>query len=171
MKEEYYKRLRNEYLPKNLKIIFIAESPPAAGTFFYNPDGEITEQLFSAMMKLISHKPKAKKDGLLEFANKGLLVVDAVYQPVNDIGNYNIRNEKILKNLPSLIDDLRKIIGKKRVKIILIKANICRMLEAPLKEIGFKVINNGVIVPFPGNGQQNKFYKMIKQTFNKNVIF
>jgi hypothetical protein len=66
--------------------------------------------------------------------------------------------------MPALIDDLKETIGRRRVKIILVKTNICRMLEAPLKAVGFNVINNGITVPFPGCGQQNKFFKVINQT-------
>jgi hypothetical protein len=115
------------------------------------------------MMKIIGYSPVSKSDGLAEFANQGYILADATYSPVNHIKNVRKRNEGILRDLPDLIDDLRAIIGRQRIKIILIKANICRMLEEPLKAIGFNVINNGITVPFPGSGQQNKFIKAIKQ--------
>ena len=115
------------------------------------------------MMKLIEYKPINKADGLAEFANRGCIIVDATYSPVNHIKNSKKRNETILRDLPGLIDDLKKIIGRKKVRIILIKANICRMLEAPLVAVGFNVINSGIIVPFPSSGQQTNFFEAINQ--------
>ncbi len=46
MDKEYYLKLRNKYLPESLKIIFILESPPASGKYFYNETGKTTEPLF-----------------------------------------------------------------------------------------------------------------------------
>ena len=57
---------------------------------------------------------------------------------------------------------MRGIIGRRRVKLILVKANICRMLEEPLKAVGFNVVNNGIIVPFPGSGHQKQFSAALK---------
>ncbi len=161
--KSYYINLRQEYWPEKIKIIFLLESPPVSGDYFYDPDGKTTEQLFSSMMKLIGCRPESKAAGLKEFAKKHYVIADATYSPVNQIKNKRKRNEAILRDLPNLIDDLRKMIGRRRVKLILVKANICRMLEAPLKAIGFNVINNGIMVPYPGSGQQKKFSKAIKR--------
>jgi len=43
MEKEYYLKLRNKYLPENLRIIFIAESPPASGRYFYDETGSTSE--------------------------------------------------------------------------------------------------------------------------------
>jgi hypothetical protein len=159
----YYHKLRQKYLPQKIKLIFLLESPPISGDYFYDPDGRATEQLFSTMMKIINYRPVSKADGLKEFSKRGYAIVDATYSPVNHIKNERKRNKAVLKDLPNLIDDLRGVIGRRRIKIILVKANICHMLEAPLKAVGFNVINQGRTVPFPGSGQQNKFFKAIKQ--------
>ena len=46
-----YIQLRDRYLPKQRKIVFVLESPPKSGLYFYNPDGSVLEPLFRAMMK------------------------------------------------------------------------------------------------------------------------
>ncbi|MFA4941453.1 MAG: hypothetical protein WC582_02550 [Patescibacteria group bacterium] len=157
---KYYLNLRNKYSPGNLKIIFILESPPTNGNFFYDLDGRITEKLFSAMMKVIGYRPLSKEDGLKEFSEEGYLIIDATYVPANAIENKRERNKVILMDLPRLLDDLS---DKRRANIVLVKANICRMLEGPLTEAGFRVKNNGRIVPFPSNGQQNNFLNQIEK--------
>jgi hypothetical protein len=48
------------------------------GLYFYNPDGGVSEPLFSAMMKDVREiEPRMKHDGLTAFAEQGFLLVDA----------------------------------------------------------------------------------------------
>jgi len=85
MNEEYYFHLRNKYRPENIKIVYVLESPPASGKYFYNEEGSINEPLFSAMMKLLNFNPQNKREGLTYFANSGHFLVDAIYEPVNKL--------------------------------------------------------------------------------------
>jgi hypothetical protein len=79
-----YLRFRERYLPEHRKIIFVLESPPKSGKYFYNPEGLISEPLFSAMMKdVLEIKPTTKDEGLREFATRGFLLLDTTYTPVN----------------------------------------------------------------------------------------
>src|SRR6266571_9219325 len=41
-----YLQFRNRHIPTRTKIIFVLESPPASGRYFYNPDGPVSEPLF-----------------------------------------------------------------------------------------------------------------------------
>lgn len=64
-----YLNFRNRFIPLNTKIIFVLESPPASGKYFYNPDGKTSEPLFRAMMKdVLGITPSSKEEGLKEFA-------------------------------------------------------------------------------------------------------
>ena len=58
--KSYYLKLRQKYLPKKIKLIFLLESPPESGDYFYNSDSRTTESLFSSMMKIMitSQNPK-----------------------------------------------------------------------------------------------------------------
>jgi hypothetical protein len=86
--ENDYRAKRNPYVPKygNRKAIFIFESPPKEGAYFYdttNTPGK--DQLFNAMMLQILGLPKQTKvAGLRAFADAGYLLIDATYTPVND---------------------------------------------------------------------------------------
>jgi len=46
-----YMRFRERFLPAHRRIIFVLESPPKSGLYFYKPEGLTSEPLFSAMMK------------------------------------------------------------------------------------------------------------------------
>jgi hypothetical protein len=159
-----YLSLRAPYLPDERKIVFVLESPPKSGLYFYNPQGRVSEPLFSAMMKdVLEVRPKSKEAGLREFASRGCLLIDATYTPVNhDELSQRARNQRILRDLPVLIDELRKYAGP-ATRVVLVKANICELLEATLVGKGFPVINRGVRIPFPSNGQQGRFRETIRR--------
>jgi len=121
-----YLRLRAPYVPQHRKIIFVLESPPKSGLYFYNPDGRVSEPLFSAMMKdIIGIKPESKDQGLHEFASRGFLLIDAAYTPVNhDHLSFQERNKRILNDLPVLVEELRAYVGS-GTGVVLVKANVC----------------------------------------------
>ncbi len=166
MNKKYYFDLRSKYQPKSLNIVFILESPPVSGKYFYDEEGIIKEPLFSAMMKFIKFNPKDKQEGLAHFADSGYLIVDATYEPVNKL-NGKMRDNKILENYENLIVDLKEMGDPKDISLILVKANICRLLEKRLIVDGFNVLNNGIVIPFPSTGQQNIFQIEIRKVILK----
>jgi hypothetical protein len=161
MHKEYYIKLRNEYLPETLKLIFILESPPASGKYFYDKTGKITEPLFNELMKTLDYKPINKKDGLDFFKSQGFFLIDSTYKPVNKMKEKEKENT-ILSDFNNLIDDLDTMSSNKS-PLILVKANICRLLEDKLKLKGFNVLNKGIVVPFPSSGQQKRFHVEISK--------
>jgi hypothetical protein len=66
-----YLSLRRQYEPTSVKLIIVAESPPASGRFFYNTAGSTNEPLFAAMMRHLGIAPMTKETGLREFQKKG----------------------------------------------------------------------------------------------------
>jgi hypothetical protein len=157
-----YMRLRAPYLPQHRRIVFVLESPPKSSLYFYNSDGRVSEPLFSAMMKdVIGTRPNSKDEGLCEFAHRGFLLIDATYTPVNhDHLTPRERNKRILDDLPVLIGELREYVGRK-TRVVLVKANVCVLLEPILTMHGFPVLNRGKVIPFPSTGQQNRFREAV----------
>ena len=151
-----YLALRGRYEPARVELVIVAESPPASGRYFYDPTGAITEPLFSALMKKVGVSPATKDAGLRAFQNRGWVLVDATYEPVNELRKKQ-RNEIILRDCPPLVADLRRLASGRAVPIVLVKANVCRLLEPVLRQSGFEVINDGRLVYFPSSGQQGRF--------------
>jgi hypothetical protein len=163
MDKSYYIKLRDNFTPSKIKLIFIAESPPASGKYFYSPDGGTDEPLFAAMMKcVLKIKPETKEPGLEAFKQNGFLLVDATYEPINKGLSEIQRDTKILEAYDSLVKDLISIDSTKKAPLILIKANICKLLEPKLADDGFYVKNNGVIIPFPVVWHLNTFCKLVQ---------
>jgi hypothetical protein len=155
-----YKEMRDRYMPKILRAIFILESPPKSGAYFYNSAGSVKEQLFKAFMQFAKIEHKNKEEGLCQFQSRGFLVVDASYEPVNNLKEKD-RENKILENYELLLHDLSQLNPDKSVPLVLVKKNVCELLEPRLKNKGFIVANNGVSLPFPGTGRQRDFRERI----------
>ena len=68
---EYYLRLRREHQPQNIKLVIVAESPPASGKYFYDKTGSPKEPLFLALMLQLGISPTTKEIGLHELRRRG----------------------------------------------------------------------------------------------------
>ena len=65
-----------EWVPEKLECLFIAESPPGdPERFFYNPESK--SQLREGLFDLLDIEGRGR-EGLLEFKERGLLLVDAL---------------------------------------------------------------------------------------------
>jgi hypothetical protein len=159
-----YLQFRAPYLPEDRKIVFVLESPPKSGLYFYNPQGRVSEPLFNAMMKdIVGIKPTSKDEGLREFASRGYLLIDATYTPVNhDYLSQRERNQRILDDLPVLVEELRRYVASD-TGVVLVKANVCTLLEPVLTAHGFPILNRGRTIPFPSTGQQNRFREAVRE--------
>ena len=156
---DYYATLRRPFLPLPCRMILIAESPPVSGKYFYDCDGAASEHLFTGMMSSLFNdwSPASKLDGLLRFQKNGLLLLDSSYVPINDIKSNSKRNTVIRDSFPTLLSELEDYSRTKKVPIILIKSNVCRVLEPLLRDQRYNVLNQGVCVPFPSHGHQSCF--------------
>jgi len=157
--KSYYVGLREPYRPRRLRHVFVVESPPCSGKYFYDENGATGEPLFVAMMKMMGRAPNNKREGLLWFKDCGYLLMDATYQVVNKSMSNARRNQVILDDFDALVEDLLAVDPRQTAPLILVKANICRLLGPHLVEAGFNVLNNGTMVPFPASGQQNAFHR------------
>jgi hypothetical protein len=161
---DYYLNLRQAFTPQKLRLIILAESPPASGKYFYDISGRTTEPLFVALMRdVLDFRPGSKEEGLLQFQKRGLILVDATYLPVNQDYTDKQRNELILNDYPALTADLLNLAPSREVPLFLVKANICRLLEPKLVEDGFSVLNRGSMVPFPSTGHQPRFRERVRE--------
>jgi hypothetical protein len=97
-----YLDLRRRYEPKSIRLVIIAESPPASGKYFYDPAGVPSEPLFAALMRQLRLSPLTKEDGLGEFQRRGWVLVDATYEPVNKLTASGRRNGVIERDYPLL---------------------------------------------------------------------
>ena len=157
MVREKYFSIRRDFEPPSVRLAIVAESPPASGKYFYDPEGRVSEPLFAALMSQLCFAPTSKKSGLLEFQKRGWVLVDATYEPVNVDGKD--RDRVIARDYHLLRDDLAALLPDRSVPIVLVKENVCRLLERRLTEDGFSVLNHGQVIYFPSTGRQKDFHR------------
>jgi len=159
MQRGEYLSLRRE--PRIVKLVIVAESPPASGKYFYNPEGAVSEPLFSALMLQLDLVAPSKESGLRAFQRRGWVLVDATYEPVNVDGKN--RDHVIIRDYHLLHDDLAAMLADRMTPIALVKENVCRLLEHRLTQDGFNVLNRGRVVYFPSTGRQKEFQQQFTE--------
>lgn len=161
MERSHYLQLRREYEPDNPTLLIVAESPPESGLYFYNPIGRISEPIFSAFMQQLAIKPTDKEAGLRALQRRGWLLIDATYEPIDK--KFKSRDRRrdavLLRDYHLLKHDILLLSASGQVPIILIKENVCRVLDPPLTADGFQVLNRGRKVYLPINGNQGHFQR------------
>ena len=150
--------MRRRYEPDVVRLAIVAESAPTSGLYFYNPTGATSEWLFRALMQQLPFSPVNKESGLREFKRRGWILVDATYEPVNELSPSK-RVKAIVGDYQSLREDLASLLPYRSAPLILIKENVCRLLEARLRQDGFNVLNAGRVVYFLSHGRQNDFHR------------
>lgn len=155
MDRSYYLSLRQDFAPQDIKLVVVAESPPVSGKYFYDTTGATTEHLFSALMRRVGFSPLSKAEGLRELQRLGWILIDATYEPVDKLVGPP-RDQVLVRDFPLLVADLAAVTNN-QTPIVLIKTNVCRVLEARLVAQGYNVINRGRIIYFPSHGRQKQF--------------
>jgi len=96
---------------------------------------------------------------LREFQRRGLVLLDATYTPVNE-DSLAKRNAIIERDYSVLLENLLALTPDKSVPVVVIKANVCRVLIQKLRDDGFDVrnpVDNDGIIPLGICGQQPRF--------------
>jgi len=100
-------RLRRRYRPADVRLLFIGESPPASGRFFYQGDSGLYRAIRDAFL---AADPSITRDGFLSaFQNSGCYLIDTCLHPVDHL-DPRPRRAACLAAEPSLalqIRDLR----------------------------------------------------------------
>lgn len=130
---DQYLSLRHELEPMGVTLVIRGDLPPASGKYFYDSKGKMNKK-------------------------QGWILVDSSYEPVNALDERN-RDLVIIRGNQALCDDAKRLLRARwnEVALILIKANVCKLLDARLKEAGFNVLNKGRTVFFPSSGRQRDF--------------
>src|SRR5262249_31734386 len=126
--------------------------------FFTTQQAPPREPLFAALMKQLRLSPTTKEEGLREFQRNGWVLGDATYEPVDKVA-HSRREHTIDRDYPLLSENLAALMSDRSMAMILIKENVCRILEPKLAHDGFNVLNRGRVIYFPSTGRQKDFFQ------------
>jgi uracil DNA glycosylase len=159
-----YHKVRAKFEPENVKLVLIGESPPAPNEkgkskYFYNPNGSVHESLFEATMKALDIDHGGDKaNGLKQFKQRGVLLLDMSYVPVNTHSKKE-RNEILDRGYDQLVETLSKLPD---VPIAIVVQRVYERFFSQLLKASFNVIDREI--PFPSHKKEriNKFCAELK---------
>jgi hypothetical protein len=140
--------LRASYRPHQITTLFVGESAPRSGKFFYDGDNSMVRYMQRATEAVIS----GTGDFLDRFKSYGWYLDDLVLTPVNKMTNAQRKAEWI-----GAQDSLRDRIADYRpLAIVSLLVGIKGIVHSAAIAAGCKV--ELFAVPFPGMGQQGRFH-------------
>ena len=120
-------RLRKRYLPPGVRILFVGESPPASGRFFYQADSGLYRAIREAFVELF---PDLKQSNFLEsFRDLGCYLLDLCPMPVDRLGRKE-RQKAWSRGEASLSRVLRRL--QPRIVVIVVRSiteNVKRSMQ------------------------------------------
>jgi hypothetical protein len=179
-----FKRAMDRYRPDPLRLLFIAEAPPAykANRLFYFHEVQTGDALFLEMMKVVygnalgfteeggftgpmSAKDvrKCKSQLLRQFMADGLFLIDASERPMPENATAPVKLALLRRSLPRLKIRLKNLLLGRCIPIVLIGRVTYEACFEPLKEEGYHVVNQKMI-DHPARGGQRLFRNKLRDT-------
>jgi hypothetical protein len=183
---ERFAEAARRYLPKQLRVLFIAEAPPAfkVNRLFYFSELTNGDTLFLEMMKVLySHevgyiqgnfRPGAsakqmrqqKPELLRKFQNDGYYLMDAYEKPMPDGADTAAKTRLMRSTLPVLLTRVRQLVGQNNVPIALIGGITYSVCAEALRQDGRNVLNDAMI-NHPARGGQILFRSKLETMLSK----
>ncbi|HSE61861.1 MAG TPA: hypothetical protein VLA88_06245 [Candidatus Saccharimonadales bacterium] len=171
-----YDKVRRQYKPTNIKILFIAESPPPeAGVqssrhFYRSEKVRKDDRLFVNTIKALFPDAANLTEALIEpekekwlqrFKAAGYYMIEALIQSQAHEVTKEERQKRIKDTLPDLIARVHELAAPE-TNIILIKSNVFEVAAQPLRAAGFKVLNTE-LVDYPGRFNQKDYREKLRR--------
>ncbi len=145
---------RRGYRPEIIKVLFIGESPPAGGTFFYYANSNLSRFTERAFEQVYGSEIGTGKAFLEFFKSLGCYLDDLCLTPVNKLDN-RARNQLCQNSVPSYAARMKEY---NPLALIAVKLSIRKQAEEAQRLAGMGHIPLWV-VPFPTMGNQPRYIK------------
>jgi hypothetical protein len=174
-----YAIARNKYKPDKVSILFIAESPPSSGGYFYREKAIGKDHLFRETMKALEFWPIDrpmrkgcdKRPMLKEFRSIGFFLMDTCDIPVDKLQS----RQRRLSTLQGALTLPRRVKPLDPDRILIVKKTVFKPARQALADAGFgdRILNTEPL-PFPSHGNQRRYRTMlrrlVKKRFSKNGL-
>jgi hypothetical protein len=144
--------LRRKYKPDVIKLLFIGESPPYSGSFFYRGDSNLYRYTREAFLKAFKDRLKPDEDFLAFFSRLGCYLDDLCLTPINK--NYD---KKLINKTRSncVVGLAERIQGYKPISILCVMEGIRIYVEKAITLSGQTHLRLSCL-PFPAYNDRNK---------------
>ena len=137
-------RLRRQYRPRRVRILFVGEAPPASGRFFYRADSGLYRAICDTFMVAFPSLRSSRKPFLETFRDMGCYLVDLCGKPVDRM-KLPLRRRVCRDGEPRLALRLRRLRPLAVVTVVRSIGNNVRRAEAAAGWSGLHVE-----LPYPG---------------------
>jgi hypothetical protein len=179
---ERFEEATRRYLPDPLRLLFIAEAPPAfkVNRLFYFTGLRDGDTLFLEMMKVLYPAEVGYREGgfrpgssvkqmrhrkpelLRMFQQDGRQLIDAYTQPMPDGATAATKTALMRSTLPALQRKVGRLVGKRSVPIILIGGITYSVCAEALRLDGHRVVND-TMIHHPARGGQKLFRAQLRE--------
>jgi hypothetical protein len=146
--------LRRRFQPKHISTLFVGESPPKSGKFFYERDS----LLYRRMKEAFGGTENFRED----FMAKGFFLDDLVQEPINKKDKKE-RDARRREGVSSLAQRMR---GYQPRAVVVVMCAIEPMVIDAIREAGLGHLKPHV-VPFPRAEHQEHFKKAMAEIIPK----
>jgi hypothetical protein len=151
-----YESIRKNYLPNTVRVLFVGESRPANGHFFYLADSPLVQYTRNAFSQVCPETPEQVDAFLYYFKMCGCYLDDLCHAPVNQLPNQE-RNARRTAGVHGLADRIRRY---QPLAIITIMRAVLPYLEQALEMANLSVLPYYAL-PFPGQGHQMQYIEQL----------
>lgn len=153
---------RKKFRPSKVKVLFVGESPPVKGTFFYCENSNLARYTKEGFEKVCG-KFDSMSTFLRSFKEKGCYLIDLRDEPINNLDKKRRKEERAkgIESLSKTIDEL------KPARIVVVMKGIRSYVE---KALGVKVSRFNLkanTLPFPSHGHQREYVKGLSKLVKK----
>lgn len=118
MENILFEDIRNRYLPTEIKVLFIGESPPCKGQFFYSGKPKLLTSTMEVFEDFFKKDFKDNLEFLKFFKTSDYFLDDLCHKPINQIEDPIERNKKRSKSVKALRNRLKEYNPKKIIVIM-----------------------------------------------------
>lgn len=145
---EKFEKKRNDFKPIKTKILFVGESRPFGGTFFYDKNSNLYKYTKEAFENV------GIDFSLAKFEEMGCWLYDVCKEPINFIESNNEKRKLIEKYIPDLIKIIKTLSPE---YIIVVKKTCMEKVFSSILQIGYSEDSDAFNTSFPSCGNQKKY--------------
>jgi hypothetical protein len=146
---DHFEELRKSFRPGLITTLFVGESAPASGRFFYSGDSS----LFHAMKRAIG----SRETFLEDFKDKGFYLDDLVLTPINKLE----RHERLRQRQEAVPELAKRLIEYKPKAVVVVMRAILPTVRTAMRMAGISY--EPFSVPHPAFGNWTRFSNAMKE--------
>lgn len=163
MSELSFEELRLSYRPNKIRVLFIGESPPAGGSFFYRSNSNLFRRTQEAFAIVYDGECGQGTDFLQFFKSIGCYLDDLCLDPINDLDNSARRRRKHAAAVPSLAERIRSATPR---AIVVVMLAISRNVQDAINIARIGRLST-YFLPFPAQGHQRRYVEGLVTTLQE----